>query len=117
MQENYKKYFTIDEINAIIEMKKDGYSEIALNSENGITPPDFTSYKPENILKITAEFCKHNGADFFSDPRLENIDILINVIVYDGYWFSDERYYFSDFIMRTNNNFPKTKKSAFVKLG
>lgn len=113
MQEDYKKYFSVDEVNAISEMRKNNFSEI---NENGLELSDFTSYRKEDIIKIKLEFGKHNGVNFFSDPRLENIDILINVIMYDGYEFSDESYYYSDFIMRENSNFPKVKKSAFVTM-
>lgn len=112
MQENYKKYFSIDEVNAIAEMKKDNFSEI---NENGIELSDFTSYNEKDVLKISVEFCKNTGVNFFCDERLKDIDIYINVIFYDGYRFSDEFYYYSDFIMRIDSNFEKYQKTAIVK--
>ena len=112
MQENYKKYFSIDEVNAIAEMKKDNFSEI---NENGIELSDFTSYPEKHILKLSVEFCKHNGAIFFSDERLSDIDILVHVIFYDGYNFSDEMYYYSDFILREDGDFENYKRTAIVK--
>ena len=112
MQENYKKYFSIDEVNAITEMKKDNFSEI---NENGIELSDFTSYSEKHILKFSAEFRKHNGAFYFSDERLNDIDILVHVIFYDGYNFSDEMYYYSDFTLREDGNFENYKRTAIVK--
>ena len=112
MQENYKKYFSINEVNAIAEMKKDNFSEI---NENGIELSDFTFYNENDVLKFSAEFSKHTGANFFGDERLNDIDILVHVIFYDGYKFSDEIYYYSDFIMREDSNFENYKRTAIVK--
>ena len=83
-------------------------------NENGIELSDFTSHDEKDILKITLKFCKYNNANFFSDNRLENIDILINVISYDGYKFADEMYYYSDFIMRVDDNFKVYCRTAEV---
>lgn len=112
MQKDYKKYFTINEANAIAEMRRANFSEI---NENGIELSDFTSYPEKDILRFSAEFCTHHGADFFCDDRLKNIDILINVVSYDGFNFSDEEYYYSDFIRRIDDNFRMYKKTAIVK--
>ena len=113
MQENFKKVFTVDEVNAITEMKKDNFPEI---NENGIQLSDFTTYAEDYVLKISAEFCKHENTKFFSDDRLNDIDIYINVIFYNGVVFSDEHYYYSDFMMRTfEDGFKKTANTATVK--
>ena len=112
-QENFKNVFTVDEVNAIAEMKKDNFPEI---NENGIQLSDFTTYTEDYVLKISAEFCKHENTKFFSDDRLNDIDIYINVVFYDGFTFSDEHYYYSDFMMRTfEDGFKKTAKTATVK--
>ena len=111
MQENFKKVFTVDEVNAIAEMKRDNFKEI---NENGLELSDFTSHKEEDVLKISLEFCKNNGVNFFCDDRLRDIDIYVNVIFYDGYNFADENYYFSDFVMRIDSNFKKYQKTATV---
>lgn len=112
MQEDYKKYFTIDEVNAIAKMKKENFAEI---NEDGIQLGDFTSYDEKNVLKINVEFCKHENTDFFSDDRLKDIDISIRVIFYDDFNFSDENYYWSDFITRENGNFRKYQRTAIIK--
>lgn len=113
MQENYKKYFSIDEVNAIAKMRKDNFAEI---NENGIQLDDLTSYAEKNVLKISAEFCKHKNTNYFIDDRLNDIDILVNVIFYDGFNFSDESYYYSDFMMRElDGNFEKYARTATVK--
>ena len=111
MQKNFKKFFTVDEVAAVAEMKRDNFKEI---NENGIELSDFTSHNEKDVLKITLKFCKYNNANFFSDNRLENIDILINVIFYDGYKFADEMYYYSDFIMRVDDNFKVYCRTAEV---
>ena len=111
MQENFKKFFTVEEVEAIKDMKDDNFEDI---NENGIELSDFTTHDEKDVLKISLEFCKHNNTNFFSDNRLENIDIFIHVISYDGYKFADEMYYYSDFAMRVDGDFKAYRKIAEV---
>lgn len=113
MQENFKKFFTVDEVAAVAEMKRDNFKDI---NEDGIELSDFTSHDEKDILKISLEFCKHNNTNFFSDDRLENIDIFIHVIFYDGYNFADEMYYYSNFAMRENSDFKAYRRVAEVRM-
>lgn len=113
MQENWKKHFTVDEGEAIAEMRKNNFAEI---SENGVCLDDFTSLSEEYILKFSLEFCRNLHANFFVDDRLNNIDIYVHVIYYDGYEFIDESYYYSDFMMRIDENFKKSRRHAFVRI-
>ncbi len=112
MPNNYKSIFTIGEVNAIKQMERDNYADI---SENGLDISDFTYYKPENILKLEIEWSREKGTCFFSDDRLDDIDIYIHVIFHDGFKFSDEYYMLSDFLRRENSDFPKRIFTEFSK--
>lgn len=87
---NYKDLFTVAEYECI---QRYGHPLIS----------DFTNEIENDILKISAKWCKHEGANYFGS--CDDLDIIINVYVYDGIVFKFMQYYLSNFIRRDNNGY------------
>lgn len=112
--DNYKDLFTIAEYEYIQREERNYYPAICAHtslykSNERYGYPlisDFTNEIENDILKISAKWCKHEGAKYFGS--CDDLDIIINVYVYDGITFKFMQYYLSDFIRRDNNGyFPK----------
>lgn len=105
---NYKDLFTIAEYDCIQHEERNHYP--AIDERYGYPLiSDFTNEIENDILKISAKWCKHEDAKYFgSFGSCDDLDIIINVYVYDGITFKFMQYYLSDFIRRDNNGyFPK----------
>ena len=99
---NYKDLFTIAEYECIQHERRNYYPSI---DERCGYPPisDFTDENINDIIKISAKWCKHEGANYFESCN--DLDIIINVYVYDSMVFKFMQYYLSDFVRRDNNGY------------
>lgn len=88
---NYKDLFTVAEYECIQHEERNHFIS------------DFTNEIENDILKISAKWCKHEGAKYFGS--CDDLDIIINVYVYDGIVFKFMQYYLSDFIRHDNNGY------------
>lgn len=106
--DNYKDLFTIAEYEYIQRERRNAYPAIHKRSvykSTTHTAPiisDFTDENENDILKISAKWCKHEGAKYFGS--CDDLDIIINVYIYDGMVFRFMQYYLSDFKRREYNN-------------
>lgn len=113
--DNYKDIFTVSEYECIRCEERNRYPSIRTHtslykSEERYGYPvisDFTNENKTDVLKISAKWCKHEGANYFRSCN--DLDLVINVYVYDGMVFKFMQYYLSDFKRRENNGgyFPK----------
>mgnify|MGYP004436305135 FL=1 len=112
MPDNYKDLFTVAEYECIQREKRNGYPAIHKRSvyKSATYAPivsDFTDENINDIIKISAKWCKNEGAKYFGS--CDDLDIIIDVYVYNGITFKFMQYFLSDFKRRENNDgyFPK----------
>lgn len=79
MPENYKKYFTLDDMQRVKEIKNDPDLQETIQ-----TMVDIYSGCWE-VLKVECEFCKYDGSTFWGPGS--NVDIAIKLYVICGISF------------------------------
>lgn len=107
MPDNYKDLFTVAEYECIQRERRNVYPAIhrrsVYKSATHTAPivSDFTDENINDIIKISAKWCKNEGAKYFGS--CDNLDIIIDVYVYNGITFKFMQYFLSDFKRRENN--------------
>lgn len=107
MPDNYKDLFTVAEYECIQRERRNGYPAIHKRSvyKSATYAPivsDFTDENINDIIKISAKWCKNKGAKYFGS--CDDLDIIIDVYVYNGITFKFMQYFLSDFKCRENNS-------------
>lgn len=103
--DNYKDLFTVAEYECIQREERHRYSSIctysSLHKSECRFISELTDENENDILKISAKWCKHEGANYFRSCN--DLDIIIDVYVYNGITFKFMQYFLSDFKRRENN--------------